>query len=101
MTRNNIVGLSNKMFKKCCQNKVTIYLLSTYNFSMILFMLLFTSFHDYADCIYHIEQSSKNHFINYRFGVFEDQRKTTKLLKEELSITFNLQQVFGLITNKG
>ena len=22
MTRNNIVGLSNKMFKKCCQNKV-------------------------------------------------------------------------------
>ena len=55
----------------------------------------------YADCIYHTVQNSHSYFQNIRFGVFEDQRRTADILKEELFITSNLHHVQKWIIKKG
>ena len=66
----------------------------------IVFLLLIYHY-DNADCIYHTVQNSHSYFKNIRFGVFEDQRRTADILKEEFIITSKLRKAQEWFANKG
>ena len=68
---------------------------------MKIIFLLLIYLNGNADCIYHTVQNSHNYFKNIRFGVFEDQRRTADILKEELIITLQLREIQEWFTNKG
>ena len=68
---------------------------------MKIIFLLWIYLYGNADCIYHTVQNSHNYFKNIRFGVFEDQRRTTDILKEELIITPQLRKIQEWFANKG
>ena len=57
----------------------------------IIFLLLIYLYGN-ADCIYHTVENSHNYFKNIRFGVFEDQRRTADIFKEELIVTTQLRK---------
>ena len=46
-------------------------------------------------------QSLHKYYRNYRFGVYENQRKTAKIVKEELFIGNKLRQIEAWIQVKG
>ena len=68
---------------------------------MKIIFLLWIYLYGNADCIYHTVQNSHNYFQNIRFGVFEDQRRTADILKEELIITPQLRKIQKWFVNKG
>ena len=68
---------------------------------MKIILLLLIYIYGNADCIYHTVQNSHNYFKNIRFGVFEDQRRTSDILKEELIITSQLRKIQEWFANKG
>ena len=66
----------------------------------IIFLLLIYLYGN-ADCIYHTVQNSHSYFKNIRFGVFEDQRRTADIFKEELIIISQLRKSQEWLSNKG
>ena len=66
----------------------------------IIFLLLIYLYGN-ADCIYHTVQNSHSYFENIRFGVFEDQRRTADIFKEELIIISQLRKSQEWLSNKG
>ena len=66
----------------------------------IIFLLLIYLYGN-ADCIYHTVQNSHSYFKNIRFGVFEDQRRTSDIFKEELIIISQLRKSQEWLSNKG
>ena len=68
---------------------------------MKIIFLLLIYLNGNADCIYHTVQNSHSYFKNIRFGVFEDQRRTADIFKEELIIISQLRKSQEWLSNKG
>ena len=68
---------------------------------MAIIFLLLVYLHGFADGIYHGVQNSHSYFTNIRFGVFEDQRRTADIFKEEVFISSNLYQIQEWFEYKG
>ena len=80
--------------------------LSNYYETMSRFLFLLIYFHHVSDCSYAdirslIPDRGSGYIRNYRFGMFEDQMKTTEITREELLITAKLRQLQKLIRMKG
>ena len=68
---------------------------------MAIIFLLLIYLHSFADGIDHSVQNSHSYFTNIRFGVFEDQRRTADIFREELFISLNLYQIQEWFEYKG
>ena len=55
----------------------------------------------FINCKYYTEQNLHKYYDNYRFGVYENQRRTAKIVKEELLIGNKMRQVEAWIRVKG
>ena len=75
-----------------CENKESLDITPNCFLTMSRFIFLLMYLHSFADC---------SCSANYRFGIFEDHKKTTELTKEELFNASKLRRLQKLIHMKG
>ena len=67
-------------------------------FSLTLLLICLQSF---SECRKYIEENTSYSYTNYRFGVFENKRKTAKIVKEEVFIRSRMREIEAWIQVKG
>jgi hypothetical protein len=69
--------------------------------TQLSFILLLVCLQSFIDCRYSVDQNLHKYYNNYRFGVYENQRRTSKIVKEELFIGNKMRQIQAWIEVKG